>query len=43
MKEKQLAEFTDQELLDEGKKVTLSPIVTASFIGFLAGVIMLVL
>lgn len=37
MKEKQLAEFTDQELLDEAKKEKLSPTVTALFIGFLAG------
>jgi hypothetical protein len=39
MKEKQLAEFTDQELLDEAKKDKLSPIVTALFIGFMAGVV----
>jgi hypothetical protein len=40
MKEKQLAEFTDQELLEEAKKDKLSPIVTALFIGFLAGIAM---
>lgn len=39
MEEKELSEFTDQELLQEAKKEKLSPIVTALFIGFLAGII----
>lgn len=40
MKEKELIEFTNQELLEESQKPTLSPIVTALFIGFLAGIAM---
>jgi hypothetical protein len=39
MKEKELSELTNQELLDEAKKTQLSPVVTALFIGFLGGVI----
>lgn len=39
MKQEELTEFTDQELLDESKKVKPSPIANAVFIGFMLGVI----
>ncbi len=35
---KELSAFTDQELLTEVQKPTLSPITTALFIGFLGGI-----
>lgn len=39
MNKKNLSEYTNQELLDESKKMKLSPIANAVFIGFLFGVI----
>ena len=39
MKENQLAELTDEELLEEAKKTTASPIINAVFIGFVIGII----
>ena len=39
MKEKELSELTNEELLIESKKVKLTPIANAIFIGFLFGVI----
>lgn len=39
MNKKDISEYTNQELLDESKKMKLSPIANAVFIGFLFGVI----
>lgn len=39
MKEKELSELTDQELLDEAKKMKSNPILNAVLIGFMIGVI----
>ncbi|HPF64660.1 hypothetical protein [Lentimicrobium sp.] len=39
MKQKEVSELTDQELIEEEKKIKPSPIVDAFFIGFLVGVI----
>ncbi len=39
MANKELAELTDQELLEEAKKMKSFSITSALFIGFLAGVI----
>jgi hypothetical protein len=39
MKQKELSELTDQELLDEAKKMRSNPIMNAVFIGFLIGII----
>ena len=39
MKQKNLSELTDQELLDEAKKVKSFSITNAFFIGFLIGII----
>jgi len=39
MKQKELSELTDQELIEETKKIKPSPIVDAFFIGFLVGII----
>ncbi len=39
MKPKDLSELTDQELLDEAKKVKSNSIVNALFIGFLIGIV----
>jgi len=39
MKQKELSELTDQELIEEAKKIKPSPIVDAFFIGFLVGII----
>lgn len=39
MNQKELAELTDQELIEEVKKIKPSPIVDAFFIGFLVGII----
>jgi hypothetical protein len=39
MKQKEVSELTDQELIEEKKKIKPSPIVDAFFIGFLVGVI----
>ena len=39
MTNKDLSEFTDQELLDEAKKLKSFSITNALFIGFLAGII----
>ncbi|RBQ04263.1 FUSC family protein [Pedobacter miscanthi] len=39
MIQKELAQLTDQELLQEAKKVKSDKIITAALIGFLAGVI----
>ena len=39
MKQKELSEFTDQELLDEAKKMKSKSITNAALIGFLIGVI----
>ena len=39
MKQKELFELTDQELLDEAKKMKSSSITNALFIGFLIGII----
>lgn len=39
MNKKDLSEYSNQELLDESKKMKLSPIANAVFIGFLFGVI----
>ena len=40
MNQKEVAEFTDQELLEEVKKVKPTAIIDAFFIGFLVGIIM---
>jgi len=39
MKQKELSELTDQELLDEAKKMKSSSIIQAFVIGFMIGVI----
>ncbi|MEO6313485.1 MAG: hypothetical protein ABIU63_03830 [Chitinophagaceae bacterium] len=39
MKQKELSELTDQELLAESKKMKLTPIANAVFVGILLGVI----
>ena len=39
MNQKELSELTDQELLDEAKKIKSFSITTAFFIGFLIGII----
>lgn len=39
MKQKEVSELTDQELIEEEKKIKPSSIVDAFFIGFLVGVI----
>lgn len=39
MKQKELSELTDQELLDEAKKMRSNPIMNAVFIGFLIGIV----
>jgi hypothetical protein len=39
MKEKELTELSDQELLQEAKKMKSFSIINALFIGFLAGII----
>jgi hypothetical protein len=39
MNEKELSELTDQELLDEAKKMRSNPIMNAVFIGVLIGII----
>jgi hypothetical protein len=40
MNKKELSELTDQELLDEDKKIKPSPITDAVLIGFLVGIIL---
>jgi hypothetical protein len=40
MNKKELSELTDQELLDEDKKIKPSPITDAVLIGFLGGIIL---
>lgn len=40
MKEKELSQLTDEELLEVAKKNKPSPIFDAFFIGFLAGIIL---
>ena len=39
MKKKELSKFTDQELLDEAKKMKSNSIINALLIGFMIGVI----
>mgnify|MGYP006309597135 CR=1 FL=1 len=39
MNQKEISELTDQELIEEDKKIKPSPIVDAFFIGFLIGII----
>jgi hypothetical protein len=39
MNQKELSELTDQELMEEAKKIKPSPIIDAFFIGFLVGII----
>lgn len=39
MKEKELSELTDQELLDEAKKMKSNSIINAVLIGFMIGVV----
>jgi hypothetical protein len=39
MSQKELSELTDQELMEEAKKIKPSPIIDAFFIGFLVGII----
>jgi len=39
MKEKEISEFTDQELLAESKKLRTSPIENGLLIGFLIGIL----
>ncbi|MBX2948330.1 MAG: FUSC family protein [Crocinitomicaceae bacterium] len=39
MKQKELSELTDQELLQEAKKMKTNTIIDAVFIGFLAGIV----
>ena len=39
MNQKESSELTDQELIEEVKKIKPSPIVDAFFIGFLVGII----
>jgi F0F1-type ATP synthase assembly protein I len=39
MKQKELSQLTDQELLDEAKKIKSTSIINAVLIGFLMGII----
>lgn len=39
MKQKELSELTDQELLQEAKKMKSNAIINAVFIGFLIGIV----
>ena len=39
MTQKELSELTDQELLDEAKKMKSTSITNAAFIGFLIGIV----
>jgi len=39
MNQKEPSELTDQELLDEAKKMKLTPITSAFFIGFSIGIV----
>lgn len=39
MKQKELSELTDQELLDEAKKMKSTSITNAVFIGFMIGIV----
>jgi hypothetical protein len=39
MNEKELSELSDQELLEEAKKMKSNGIINAFFIGFLAGIV----
>ncbi len=39
MRQKELADLTDEELLEESKKNTLSPLTTSLLIGFLCGIV----
>ena len=39
MKQKELSELTDQELVEEAKRTRLSSITNALFIGFLLGIV----
>lgn len=39
MKEKELSELTDQELLDEAKKMKSNSIINAVLIGFMIGIV----
>lgn len=39
MNQKKPSDFTDQELIEESKKIKPSPIIDALFIGFLIGII----
>jgi hypothetical protein len=39
MKDKKLSELTDQELIQESKKMKSTRIINASFIGFLIGIV----
>jgi len=39
MNQKELTELTNQELIEEAKKIKPSPLVDAFFIGFLVGII----
>jgi hypothetical protein len=39
MNQKELSEYTDQELIEEAKQIKPSPIIDAFFIGFLIGII----
>jgi hypothetical protein len=39
MNQKELSELTDQELIEEVKKIKPSPLVDAFFIGFLIGIV----
>lgn len=39
MQQKELSELTDQELLQEAKKMKSNSIIDAVFIGFLAGIV----
>jgi hypothetical protein len=39
MSQKELSALSDQELLEEAKKIKPSPVVDAFFIGFLVGII----
>jgi hypothetical protein len=39
MSQKEISELTDQELIEEDKKIKPSPVVDAFFIGFLIGII----
>ena len=39
MEQKELSEFSDQELLEEAKKMKSTSIINALFIGFMIGII----